>query len=241
MRTNTTPRLMTYNSLLMADIIMPVQWGPSAREQQIALSPACRLMHALLENALRDYQSNAMMGGHRRAHRIHAEAAEWLFADDPTWLFSSTNVMHALGIDPERTRKGLKQWLAARQPEQPAVVEIVEAVPTPVAGRPPTRTARYTIARRRLSGSPYYNAYVTDHETRTVYLIGTYAPGKNLMRLEDRIKANPNKYGPRYLAGLTGRPSRMSEAKTPPPQQKAEAAMRKEEINDAHASDTTGR
>jgi hypothetical protein len=67
------------------------------------------LMHAVLDDAINCYQKQ-FLPSTRHEQRLASEAAEWLFSNDDRWPFSFVNVCHALGLDPEYLRRGLKQW-----------------------------------------------------------------------------------------------------------------------------------
>lgn len=67
------------------------------------------LMQAVLAEAISCFQRGVVTEG-RRAQRLAKEAEQWLFADDPLWLFSFVNICAVLGLEPEYIRLGLKRW-----------------------------------------------------------------------------------------------------------------------------------
>ncbi len=196
-----------YGVELMADILVPAQWGFSVVEEMRLKSGAHGLLAAMLENAIRDYQSFACLAGSRAA-RLHQEAADWLFSDATDWPYHAANVCQHLGVDIDRMRAGLQQWLAVEQAgqlERPTVIEIVPALdPSPLGGRLSVSTERYTFAKRCVSASRLFHAYVTDAEVGVTYHVGMFTFA-TVTRLQNRMNQNRDVYGPRYIAGITAR------------------------------------
>ena len=190
----------------LPDTILPAQWHTPALATRLEKSGELRLLYALVEDAINCFTIYAQTEK-KHDRRLHQEAADWLLADDPLWAFSSTNVLLGLGINPDVLRRKLRAWLAERKPEQPERPIVIEVVPplepSPYGGRPPTATTRYRFRQRRLPGSPYYNLYVIDHEEGRTYHLGTFADSPKMRRIKERFTSNPDKYGPRYIAGLT--------------------------------------
>ncbi len=95
---------------LEPDVILPSQFfvrpgsGASRRPEQ-------QLMLAVLEEAVATFQKN-VTAGDGRSRRLFAEAAEWFASDDTGWPFSFVNICHALGLDPDGLRSGLRRWRA---------------------------------------------------------------------------------------------------------------------------------
>jgi len=81
--------------------------------ERINKQPECRLMWAVLEDAIDTYTKYIDAKRLRYQHRFR-EAEEWIEQDDPTWLFSFTNVCHVLGLDPDYLRNGLRRWRERR-------------------------------------------------------------------------------------------------------------------------------
>lgn len=81
-----------------------------------SLQPEKRLMLALLEGAVGDFQkyTTAFSG---RGRRLFAEADAWFRStatDDP---LNFENVCHALGLEPAFIRAGLRRWCSTRREE----------------------------------------------------------------------------------------------------------------------------
>jgi hypothetical protein len=89
-------------------------WSPPpAVTERIQKQPECRLLWAVLENAIDIYMKYAGATG-RRGKRLFQEAEAWIFQDDPTWLCSFVSICHVLGLEPEYLRLGLQRWRAAQ-------------------------------------------------------------------------------------------------------------------------------
>jgi len=81
----------------------------SEAAEQIRKIPEGRLLWAVLEHGIEQYQKNVTATG-RRGRRLFREAEDWIMRDDPTWLCSFMNICHVLGFDPDYLRQGLRQW-----------------------------------------------------------------------------------------------------------------------------------
>jgi len=86
---------------------------PPAVAERIQKQPECRLLWAILENGIEEYMKHAFATG-RRGKRLFREAEAWIMHDDPTWLCSFVSICHALSIEPEYLRSGLKRWREER-------------------------------------------------------------------------------------------------------------------------------
>ncbi len=82
---------------------------------RIRQQPECRLLWAILQDALETYVKHCN-GSTRRAKRLFIEAEEWMMQDDVTWVCSFVNICHVLAIDPDYIRMGLKRWRLNVQP-----------------------------------------------------------------------------------------------------------------------------
>jgi hypothetical protein len=74
-----------------------------------SLSPEHKLMVAVLEEALIDYQRCSSAHDSKRMGRF-VEAEAWILEMDPEWIFSFVNCCEVLGIDPDYLRQGLLRW-----------------------------------------------------------------------------------------------------------------------------------
>jgi hypothetical protein len=93
---------------LEPDLLLPEQIENAGRR---CMRPEHRLMLAVLEDAVRAYQTGcASDGGERRLH--FRETADWFASDDTEWPFSFVTICQHLGIEPEYVRAGLRRWRA---------------------------------------------------------------------------------------------------------------------------------
>lgn len=72
----------------------------------MANTPERRLMRAVLESALHEYQANKSMES-RRARRLFYEAEEWFRSTDTTWFFSFENICDVLELSASAIRTTL--------------------------------------------------------------------------------------------------------------------------------------
>ena len=82
---------------------------PPAISERIHRQPECRLLWAVLENAVAAYMKYTTATS-RRGKRLFREAEEWIWRDDPTWLCSFVSICHILGVEPDYVRRGLRNW-----------------------------------------------------------------------------------------------------------------------------------
>jgi len=110
---------------LTPEVILPAQFHTGVRNDS-SLCPEKRLMLAILEEAVGDYQRHLMATG-RPADRQFRNAESWFLSEDTRWPFSFVNVCHALGLDVGWLRAGLARWREgqhARAARGEAVVRI---------------------------------------------------------------------------------------------------------------------
>lgn len=103
-----TWRLHGLDALFQPDIVTPAQfYGP--RREGTAMSGVKHLMFAVLEDAVRTYQSDAAATTRNRQISFH-EAESWLMDASADGIFSCDNVCTTLGIDAACLRRGLIEW-----------------------------------------------------------------------------------------------------------------------------------
>jgi hypothetical protein len=73
------------------------------------ISPERKLMTAVLEEALIDYQRGSSAHDNKGKKRF-AEAEAWILETDAEWIFSFVNCCEVLGIAPDYLRQGLLHW-----------------------------------------------------------------------------------------------------------------------------------
>lgn len=81
-----------------------------------ALQPEKRLLYAVLEGAVSDFQKYATAAS-GRGRRLFADADAWLRSTATDRPIDFENLCHALGLDPSFIRAGLQRWRSARQRE----------------------------------------------------------------------------------------------------------------------------
>ena len=89
-------RLKTLAPIAPETTILPEQFRPQAKTD--AFLPAKRLMVAVLERALGEYEASAARTD-RRGRRQFAEVEAWFASDDTGWPFSFVAICEALGLD----------------------------------------------------------------------------------------------------------------------------------------------
>ena len=108
------------SSAFDADTILPSQFFTKPASNS-ADYPEKRLMLAVLEEAVATYQRFAETRT-RHGEKLFLEAEEWINSPNRDWPYSSENICHALGIDPEYLRRGLAAWKEAQGRTQGAKV-----------------------------------------------------------------------------------------------------------------------
>jgi hypothetical protein len=87
------------------DIILPSQYF-GVVERRGYLTPEKKLMLAVLESVVHDFQRYRLASG-RRGKPLFREAQEWLASQEENGIFSFVGICYALGIDSDYVRKGL--------------------------------------------------------------------------------------------------------------------------------------
>lgn len=72
-----------------------------------------RLMLAVLENAIEDFQKY-IFATNRRGQTMFQEAEDWIFETDSPSFFSFENICAHLQLDPDYVRRGFIRWKAAK-------------------------------------------------------------------------------------------------------------------------------
>ena len=80
--------------------------------EQIRKQPECRLLWAVLQDAMETYMKNAS-AANRLGRRLFAEVEQWIGEEDPTRLCSFVSICHVLELDPGYLRAGLQRWRSA--------------------------------------------------------------------------------------------------------------------------------
>jgi hypothetical protein len=86
------------------EIVLPVQ----LEHLTLCIRPEHRLMLAVLEDAVRTYQTDCILN--RRERALFCETAEWFASNDTTSPFCFVTICQLFGIDPDYVRSGLRRW-----------------------------------------------------------------------------------------------------------------------------------
>jgi hypothetical protein len=100
--------ISTAGDELGADALMPVQFY-STRGASVSGEPVLRLMHTVLVDALRCFQSN-FEPCPPPGQQEFREAQFWIFQDKRSGPFSFEDVCDVLGVDPGRLRDLIVRW-----------------------------------------------------------------------------------------------------------------------------------
>lgn len=132
--------------LFVPDALTPAQYYSGLRAHDLPIRPIKRLMLAVLEDAMRCYQTCGNARGRAR-RRLFAEAEAWLLDHRADGPFAFETICQTLGIDPGCLRSGLRHW---------RVEQLGGSNPRPLARRSPvTREGRISapLRRQRLKGA----------------------------------------------------------------------------------------
>jgi hypothetical protein len=95
--------------IMIPDALTPGQFYDGMRADDVCVRAIKRLMLAVLEDAMRCYQSYA--ASRSSAHRrLFVESEGWLMDRRSDSAFSFVTVCETLGIDPGCLREGLRRW-----------------------------------------------------------------------------------------------------------------------------------
>ena len=115
--------LQHWKSLVAID---PVDTGLAQSQFSRAASAEEKLMLAVLENAIEQFQEYALAEDPKGKALLH-EVEEWLWDKDSDWFFSFESICETLKLSPEYLRQGLLLWKKTKMQDreitsrQPAV------------------------------------------------------------------------------------------------------------------------
>jgi len=95
--------------IMIPDALTPGQYYDGIRADDACVRPIKRLMLAVLEDAMRCYQTYARSGS-RAQRRLFLDAETWLMDRGADGAFAFETVCDTLGIDPSCLRDGLRKW-----------------------------------------------------------------------------------------------------------------------------------
>ena len=95
--------------IMIPDALTPGQYYDGIRADDSCARPIKRLMLAVLEDAMRCYQTCAN-SRNRAQRRLFVEAEAWLMDRKADGPFAFETVCETLGINPSCLREGLRRW-----------------------------------------------------------------------------------------------------------------------------------
>jgi hypothetical protein len=137
--------------IMIPDALTPGQYYDGMRADDACVRPIKRLMLAVLEDAMRCYQTYASSRSPAQ-RRLFVEAEAWLMDRKADGHFAFETVCETLGIDPSCLREGLRRW---------RLQQLDGLNPRRLARRAPvTRVGRISapLKRRRRKHSPAADA-----------------------------------------------------------------------------------
>ncbi len=123
------------------EVMLPTQFFGALRGQAALQRGECRLLAAVLEDAVRRFQRYANATD-RHGQRMFREVADWIERrDSPTdAAFEFEYVCAVLGLDPDYVREGLQRWAQAGAYRSPSASRTLP--PRMPTGVPPDRGKR---------------------------------------------------------------------------------------------------
>jgi hypothetical protein len=97
-----------------SDAIMPGQYFEPLKKEDDRIAPYKRLLTAVLEDAVRCFQSNVGTTGGTESHRMFVETSLWFQSDPDDGPFSCVGVCETLYIEPTYLRRALMEWKSRR-------------------------------------------------------------------------------------------------------------------------------
>lgn len=114
------------SGMLQPDSVLPSQYFGSSRKA----TPEQRLMIAVLQDAI-DCVAKHRHATDYRGHRLFAETAQWILAEETDWPFSFASICAVLDIDADAVRGALRLTdgpAGLVSPTAPATLEKVVGV-----------------------------------------------------------------------------------------------------------------
>jgi hypothetical protein len=132
---------------LAPESVLPAQFHTGVRHDS-SLCPEKRLMLAVLEEAVGDYQRYLVATGNE-ARRLFADAEEFFSSEDTEWPFSFVNICNALGLEPSYVRSGLIRWRETQRARAARGEPVIRIQLRRVAGIRSKATGRAPVGRAR--------------------------------------------------------------------------------------------
>ncbi len=132
---------------LAPELLLPSQFSTGVRHDA-SVRPEMRLMLAVLEEAVADFQRHVVATG-RDARRCFREAQAWFDSNTVGWPYSFTNICQALGLDAGYVRVGLRRWRDAQRARALRGEPVIRIQLRRVAGIRSKATGRAPVGRVR--------------------------------------------------------------------------------------------
>lgn len=132
---------------LEPEVLLPAQFFAGVRHDA-ALRPEKRLLLAVLEDAVGDFQRDVVATG-REAKRRFDEAEAWIASEESTWPCAFVPICNALGLDAGWVRRGLWRWRDEQRARAARGEPVVRVQIRRVAGTRSRTTGRAPVGRRR--------------------------------------------------------------------------------------------
>lgn len=97
------------SGMIIPDALTPGQYYDGLRADEASIRPVKRLMLAVLEDAMRCYQTYANSSS-RSQRRLFIEAEAWLMDRTSDGPFAFETICETLGIEPSCLHDGLRRW-----------------------------------------------------------------------------------------------------------------------------------
>jgi len=132
---------------LEPELVLPAQFFAGVRNDA-SLRPEKRLMLAVLEEAVADFQKS-VVATTREGQRLFEETELWFADEDRTWPFAFGAICDALGLEPSWVRRGLAHWRDVQRARHARGEAVVRMNIRRVAGYRSKATGRAVVGRTR--------------------------------------------------------------------------------------------
>jgi hypothetical protein len=137
----------SFRAELEPEVVLPSQLSAGVRDDA-SLRPEKRLMLAVLEEAVADFQKHVVATS-RQGERLFREAADWFADDDRSWPFAFESICEALGLEPSWVRQGLARWADVQRARHARGETVVRQQLRRIAGYRSKATGRAVVGRPR--------------------------------------------------------------------------------------------
>jgi len=132
---------------LEPEFIVPAQFFAGFRHDA-SLRPEKRLMLAVLEEAVADFQKYVVASS-REGQHLFRELEHWFASDDREWPFAFASICDALGLEADWLRRGLALWRDTQRGRHARGEPVVRMQIRRVAGYRSKATGKPVVGRSR--------------------------------------------------------------------------------------------